>query len=201
MLLLCLQTPVASSERVRASARPPPRAPFLHFHSRCTGCSGPMAARMAILKAARQLAVEANVHVHIRKFSVSRIAYRTCTLLVHSMLFFGAGALLAVASGGASPPLRRSLIKSALARSTPSSTATPSPPRTRRRRTTIARPSWASRGAPEGSPSAAARCRPTTLPAFHAHGACACACAEIYSTGKANLPGSTRQRGPCKFPP
>jgi len=29
-----------------------------------------MAARMAILKAARQLAIEANVHVHIRKFSV-----------------------------------------------------------------------------------------------------------------------------------
>tara|TARA_B100000902_G_scaffold299563_1_gene287028 strand:- start:120 stop:470 length:351 start_codon:yes stop_codon:yes gene_type:complete len=29
-----------------------------------------MAARMAILKAARQLAVEANLHVHIRKFSV-----------------------------------------------------------------------------------------------------------------------------------
>ena len=35
-----------------------------------TGCSGPMQARLAILKAARQLAVEANVHVHIRKFSV-----------------------------------------------------------------------------------------------------------------------------------
>ncbi len=35
-----------------------------------TGCAGPMQARMAILKAARQLAVEANVHVHIRKFSV-----------------------------------------------------------------------------------------------------------------------------------
>ena len=29
-----------------------------------------MAARMAILKAARQLAVEAKVYVHIRKFSV-----------------------------------------------------------------------------------------------------------------------------------
>lgn len=29
-----------------------------------------MAARMAILKAARQLAIEANVHVHIRKFNV-----------------------------------------------------------------------------------------------------------------------------------
>jgi TATA-box binding protein (TBP) (component of TFIID and TFIIIB) len=52
-----------------------------------TGCSGPMQARMAILKAARQLAIEANVHVHIRKFSVSQISYRTCTLLVHSILF------------------------------------------------------------------------------------------------------------------
>ena len=35
-----------------------------------TGCSGPMAARLAILKAARQLAVEAGVFVNIRKFSV-----------------------------------------------------------------------------------------------------------------------------------
>ena len=35
-----------------------------------TGCSGPMAARLAILKAARQLAVEAGVHVVLRKFAV-----------------------------------------------------------------------------------------------------------------------------------
>ncbi|MBN37124.1 MAG: hypothetical protein CMI29_01525 [Opitutae bacterium] len=35
-----------------------------------TGCSGPMAARLAILKAVRQLAVEADVHVYVRKFSV-----------------------------------------------------------------------------------------------------------------------------------
>jgi len=35
-----------------------------------TGCSGPMQARLAILKAVRQLAVEANVYVHVRKFSV-----------------------------------------------------------------------------------------------------------------------------------
>ena len=50
-----------------------PRCRVLIFHTGRlvgTGCSGPMAARMAILKAARQLAVEANVHVHIRKFSV-----------------------------------------------------------------------------------------------------------------------------------
>ena len=47
-----------------------------------------MQARLAIRKAARQLAVEANVHVHIRKFAVSQISHRTCALLVHSMLFF-----------------------------------------------------------------------------------------------------------------
>jgi TATA-box binding protein (TBP) (component of TFIID and TFIIIB) len=35
-----------------------------------TGCAGPMQARLAILKAVRQLAVEAKVYVHIRKFSV-----------------------------------------------------------------------------------------------------------------------------------
>jgi len=54
---------------------------------------------MAILKAARQLAIEANVYVTIRKFSVSHIAHRTCTLLVYSMLFICAGALVAMASG------------------------------------------------------------------------------------------------------
>jgi len=35
-----------------------------------TGCAGPMQARLAILKAARQLAAEANVLLHIRKFNV-----------------------------------------------------------------------------------------------------------------------------------
>lgn len=50
-----------------------PRCRVLIFHTGRlvgTGCSGPMQARMAILKAARQLAVEAKVFVHIRKFSV-----------------------------------------------------------------------------------------------------------------------------------
>ena len=50
-----------------------PRCRVLIFHTGRlvgTGCAGPMQARMAILKAARQLAVEANVYVHIRKFSV-----------------------------------------------------------------------------------------------------------------------------------
>ena len=50
-----------------------PRCRVLIFHTGRlvgTGCAGPMQARLAILKAVRQLAVEANVHVHIRKFSV-----------------------------------------------------------------------------------------------------------------------------------
>ena len=50
-----------------------PRCRVLIFHTGRlvgTGCSGPMAARLAILKAARQLAVEAGVYVHVRKFSV-----------------------------------------------------------------------------------------------------------------------------------
>jgi TATA-box binding protein (TBP) (component of TFIID and TFIIIB) len=50
-----------------------PRCRVLIFHTGRlvgTGCSGPMQARMAILKAARQLAVEANLRVHIRKFNV-----------------------------------------------------------------------------------------------------------------------------------
>jgi TATA-box binding protein (TBP) (component of TFIID and TFIIIB) len=50
-----------------------PRCRVLIFHTGRfvgTGCSGPMAARMAILKAARQIALQANVHLHIRKFNV-----------------------------------------------------------------------------------------------------------------------------------
>ena len=50
-----------------------PRCRVLIFHTGRlvgTGCAGPMQARMAILKAARQLAVEAGVYVHVRKFSV-----------------------------------------------------------------------------------------------------------------------------------
>ena len=167
----------------------PPRAPFLYSCLHCTGCSGPMAARMAILKAARQLAVEAKVYVHIRKFSViNQVRVRA-----------GAGAGGA-GGGNGSPGLpglqfqifETHLYRSARSRSTPSSAATPLPPRTRRRRTTIARRLWALRGVPEGSPSAVVRSWPITRPASFAHGACTCA--EIYSTGKANLPGSTRQR-------
>lgn len=44
-----------------------------------------MQARMAILKAVRQLAVEAKVHLHIRKFSVRQILHQTRAPQVHSM--------------------------------------------------------------------------------------------------------------------
>jgi len=50
-----------------------PRCRVLIFHTGRlvgTGCSGPMAARLSIMKAARQLAIEADVHVVIRKFQV-----------------------------------------------------------------------------------------------------------------------------------
>lgn len=35
-----------------------------------TGCAGPMAARLSIMRAARQLAMEADVHIHVRNFQV-----------------------------------------------------------------------------------------------------------------------------------
>ena len=50
-----------------------PRCRVLVFHTGRlvgTGCSGSMAARLAIAKAQRQLAVEANVHLHVRNFAV-----------------------------------------------------------------------------------------------------------------------------------
>ena len=50
-----------------------PRCRILFFHTGRvvgTGCSGAMAARLAISRAQRQLAEEAGVHVHIRNFSV-----------------------------------------------------------------------------------------------------------------------------------
>lgn len=50
-----------------------PRCRILFFHTGRvvgTGCSGAMAARLAIARAQRQLAEEAGVHLHIRNFSV-----------------------------------------------------------------------------------------------------------------------------------
>lgn len=44
-----------------------------------------MAARLAIARAQRQLADDAGVHLHTRNFSVSQIAYRTCTLLTYQI--------------------------------------------------------------------------------------------------------------------
>jgi hypothetical protein len=35
-----------------------------------TGCSGPLAARLALMRAQRQLYQDAGVHIHIRNFSV-----------------------------------------------------------------------------------------------------------------------------------
>ncbi len=120
-----------------------------------TGCSGPMAARLAILKAARQLAVEAGVHVVLRKFAVinqvgavSIDAKLDCDAFAstHSATshydrasFVGAppAALPALPARSLHPSLRAGL-------------------------------AWR----PGGEPI----------------------CCEIYGTGRANLPGSTRQR-------
>ena len=40
------------------------------FYRAVTGCAGPMEARLSIMRAVRQLALEADVHVHCRKFQV-----------------------------------------------------------------------------------------------------------------------------------
>ena len=50
-----------------------PRSRVLVFHTGRlvgTGGSGPAAARLSIMRAARQLALEADIHLHIRSFSV-----------------------------------------------------------------------------------------------------------------------------------
>ena len=50
-----------------------PRCRVLIFHTGRlvgTGCAGPAAARLAIAKAQRQLAVEADVHLHVRNFAI-----------------------------------------------------------------------------------------------------------------------------------
>lgn len=136
-----------------------PRCRVLVFHTGRlvgTGCSGPMQARMAILKAARQLAVEANLHVHIRKFSVINQARLrdvntrviTSAALLHSFAQVGAVGIDA------------KLDCDAFA-STHSATS-------HYDRASFVGLAWR----PGGE----------------------AVCCEIYSTGKANLPGSTRQR-------
>lgn len=50
-----------------------PRCRVLVFHTGRmvgTGCSGPLAARLALMRAQRQLYQDAGVHIHIRNFSV-----------------------------------------------------------------------------------------------------------------------------------
>jgi len=114
-----------------------------------------MAARLAILKAVRQLAVEADVHVHIRKFNVSQISHRTCALLVRSTLFFAQ-----VINQVGAVSIDAKLDCDAFA-STHSATS-------HYDRASFVGLAWR----PGGEPI----------------------CCEVYSTGKANLPGSTRQR-------
>ena len=50
-----------------------PRCRVLIFHTGRlvgTGCAGPLAARLAILRAQRQLAIEAGIHLNVRRFEV-----------------------------------------------------------------------------------------------------------------------------------
>lgn len=54
-----------------------------------TGTSGPMAARLALLRAQRQLYKDAGVHIHVRNFAVS--ANLLCILPVQTVLFNGCG--------------------------------------------------------------------------------------------------------------
>ena len=166
-----------------------PRCRVLIFHTGRlvgTGCSGPMAARMAILKAARQLAVEANVHVHIRKFSV-----------INQVGAVGIDAKLdcdafASTHSATSHYDRASFVGARVhdtqtiaghARAPAALTALPELPQ-------------ALRGGQVVSLYAAKLCAspPTDYnpcAASDAHDPRTCA---QYSTGKANLPGSTRQR-------
>jgi TATA-box binding protein (TBP) (component of TFIID and TFIIIB) len=121
-----------------------------------TGSAGPMQARMAILKAARQLAVEANMHVHIRKFSVINQA-RSCNTNTRAV---GRASQARVAPQVGAVGIDAKLDCDAFA-STHSATS-------HYDRASFVGLAWR----PGGE---------------HV-------CCEIYSTGKANLPGSTRQR-------
>jgi len=51
-----------------------------------TGTSGPVAARLALLRAQRQLYQDAGVHIYVRNFAVR--ANLECQSLVHSIQFF-----------------------------------------------------------------------------------------------------------------
>lgn len=66
-------------------------APLHTWHARTdtgrlvgTGCSNAMEARLALMRAQRQLYEDADVHIHVRNFDVR--SYLACTLLVHSIV-------------------------------------------------------------------------------------------------------------------
>tara|TARA_B110000858_G_scaffold150862_1_gene171724 strand:- start:7295 stop:8404 length:1110 start_codon:yes stop_codon:yes gene_type:complete len=135
-----------------------PRCRVLVFHTGRlvgTGCSGPMAARMSILKAARQLAEEAGVHVHLRKFSVIN---QVGAVSIDAKLDCDAFA------------------------STHSATS-------HYDRASFVGLAWRPGG--ENICCGVLHSAPTQDCTAHSR---ALLVAEIYSTGKANLPGSTRQR-------
>lgn len=66
----CVPAPRFAAVQLAFSA---PRARVLVFHTGRvvgTGCNGPMEARLSILRAQRQLAVEAGMRLHFRKFEI-----------------------------------------------------------------------------------------------------------------------------------
>ncbi len=139
-----------------------PRCRVLVFHTGRlvgTGCSGPMAARMAILKAVRQLAREAKVYVHIRKFQVIN---QVGAVSINAKLDCDAFA------------------------STHSATS-------HYDRASFVGLAWRPGG--ESICCEIVRRAPITSPLHNSLADASWSCARAqYSTGKANLPGSTRQR-------
>jgi TATA-box binding protein (TBP) (component of TFIID and TFIIIB) len=131
---------------VGTGALPPPFNPRLcpcHRTQCFTGCAGPMAARLSIMRAARQLAIEADVHIHVRNFQVINQVC-VCNLNTH----VSASTVVALVHRSARHPSMRGLI------------ATPLPRRTRPRATTTAPALWDSRGDLPRRASAAVRAHP-----------------------------------------
>ena len=189
--------------------------------ARCThpGCSGPMQARVAILKAVRQLAVEANVHVHVRKFAVINQAPPLRDL--NTRVITSGPRELGHAPATPRPATnRRAVVGSIIIGPRRRSVAHPAPlmaPTARlracagwggldrrqarlRRLRLDAHGNLALRPRELCRPRVAAGRRKDLLRCV-AHDSiqianltCFLLVAEIYSTGKANLPGSTRQR-------
>ena len=162
-----------------------------------------MAARMAILKAVRQLAVEAKVYVHIRKFQVinqARLRNLNTHLITRSpqgRRFAQVGAVSIDAkldcdafasTHSATSHYDRASFVGACVRACPNN-------RRPRRALSLRSPHRRRPRLASWRREHLLRCA-LSPPRTHAPRAAhtACACAEIYSTGKANLPGSTRQR-------